>query len=192
MTRLLLCALVLAIASATLAGGNPDVRIYIDFDPPNYVHEVYPEQYTNVEAYVCLDHVGEGVTSVSFRMDDPVTACPGVTATSFWYSMFPGGFLCLDPWEDGGAVVQSTDCMADDVVVVGCIILFYLGGSCCLEILDHLDYPRWIADCRGPAEIDHYCVLAHGSVGGADCPQGDCGQVPVDDSTWGTIKSLYR
>jgi len=39
MNRLVAMAVVLLVASGALAGGNPNVVAYIDFDPPNRVHE---------------------------------------------------------------------------------------------------------------------------------------------------------
>ncbi len=80
----------------------------------------------------------------------------------------------------------------DEPILVAVMAFFYLGGSACLEIRDHLEYPRWVVDCGEPGEVDQYCVLAHGSIGGAACPDGDCSPVPVESETWGTIKSLYR
>lgn len=80
----------------------------------------------------------------------------------------------------------------DEPILVAAVTFFYLSGSGCLEIRDHWDYPRWVVDCGEPGEVDEYCVLAHGSVGGYVCPQGDCGPVPVQGGTWGMIKSLYR
>ena len=86
MKRLLAMALLALFASSARAGGNPDIRIYIDFDPPNYVHEITAAPYTTVEAYVCLDTIGEGFTCISFRMEDPSTACPGtLVAPGFTY-----------------------------------------------------------------------------------------------------------
>ena len=88
MTRLAIVALVVAVACTGHAGGNPDVRIYIDFDPPNYVHEIQPEIYTPFEAYVCLDNVVDGITCVSFRMNDPLVDCAGVSAVATWVPLF--------------------------------------------------------------------------------------------------------
>ena len=192
MKRLLVCLLPLLLASAATAAGNPDARIYIDFDPPNYVHECVPELYQTFDAYVCLDSLGEGVTSISFRMNDPTTTCPGVFAPPSWISLFPGGILCPAPWHPNGTTVPSTECLSGDVVIIGYVPLFYLGGNCCLEILDHVYFPRWVVDCSDPGEVDYYCVLSNGRVGGAECPDGDCVPVPVKSSTWGAMKSLYR
>jgi len=194
MHRLLILLLVVFVSTTAYAGGNPGVRIYVDFDPPNYVHEIAPTPYTTISAYVCLDHVSIGVTGVCFRMEDPAVGCPGVCVASSWVPYWPHPISYPDPWDPpSGACVSSTECIeAEAVVVVGQITLFYLGGSCCLELLDHLDYPRWVLGCEDPPGIDEYCVLSHGSIGGASCPEGDCEQVPVEHGTWGLVKALYR
>ena len=191
MNRLLVVGLVVLLTCAAHAGGNPHIRIYFDFDPPNYVHEIYPEVYTTVDAYVCLDQLGDGIESVSFRMDDPSQTYPGTMAALSWIHLFPGNLVPSWPWEAGVTAVSQW-CMTDDPALVGIVRFFYLGGPCCLEILDHFDYPRWVVDCTDPGEIDYYCVLAHASISGGECLEGDCEQVPVDGVTWGTIKSLYR
>ena len=86
----------------------------------------------------------------------------------------------------------ATDCYASEPLVIGYVTLFYLGGQCHIEILDHLEYPRWVVDCSDPGEIDEYCVYMNGSIGGASLPQGDCDGTPVQAASWGAIKSLYR
>lgn len=86
MMRVAIAGLVVALACGAWAGGNPDVRIYIDFDPPNYVHEIQPELYSIPRAYVCLDRVGGGVAAISFAMNDPLATCPGVLAAATWTS----------------------------------------------------------------------------------------------------------
>ena len=90
--------------------------------------------------------------------------------------------------------MASSECMLseDEPVLVAVVTFFYLGGSGCLEIRDHEEYPRWVVDCSEPGEVDQYCVLAHGSIGGSPCPDGGCQPAPVQGETWGTIKSLYR
>ncbi len=194
MNRLLVTALVVFVACTAHAGGNPDARIYIDFDPPNYVHAFQPELYTMVNAYVCLDQIGSGMESIAFRLNDLQADYPGMCGTLSFTVLLPGLHPITNiPWWDPGVTLTSAECMTDEPVVIGCTIFFYLGGSGCLKLRDHLEYPRWVVDCSEPyGEVDQYCVLAHGTIGDATCPEGDCAPVPVEHQTWGTIKSLYR
>ena len=194
MNRLLVLGLVVLLASSAHAGGNPDIRIYIDFDPPDYVHAVQPAQYTTVSAYVCLDQLGEGVKSIAFRTNDLEDDYPGVCAAANFVVLLPGlhGITNI-PWWDPGVALTSSECMTEEPVLIGRLDFFYLGGSACLEIRDHLEFPRWVVDCAEPVgEVDTYCVLAHGVIGDATCAEGDCVPVPVEEGSWGTIKSLYR
>ena len=194
MRVLLTLWLVLAIAVAAHAGGNPDARIYIDFDPPNYIHEFTPELYTDFRAYVCLDNAPGGVTSVSFGINDMPGEYPGVAAPGAWCNLFPGSLL-PPPTMPGGTTIWASECVMGEQgpILVGYMEYFCIGsGPACLEILDHLDYTRWVVDCSDPGEVDYYCVLAHGIISGGSCPDGNCGYVPVDSRSWSTIKSLYR
>jgi len=197
MRRLAAVGLVLAVACCAGAGGNPNVRAYIDFDPPNYVHDVTPAPYTTVDAYLCLDQLDSGMTVVSFRLTDVVAEFPGVLATQAFMSLLPGDIPIggWRPWEPQGAVVGSTICAGTDgqPLAVGYATYFYLGGPAWLEILDHPDWPRWVVDCSDPlGEHDQYCVFRNGSIGGAEVPLGDCEETPVECGRWGVIKSLYR
>ena len=80
MNRMPVAGLVLLLACTAYAGGNPDARIYIDFDPPDYVHEIAPELYTTIEADIYLDQLGDGMQAVSFRFTNLQTEYPGVFA----------------------------------------------------------------------------------------------------------------
>ncbi len=191
MRCLLWVGAVVALACSAYAGGNPDVRIYFDFDPPNYVHSIEPEIYSTVNAYVCVDQLGEGVSSVAFRLADPTTSCPGVFAPPSWACSWHYCGPPIPP-ENGDIVAFNFDCVHEDPSIIGYLTLFYIGGECCLRILDNTEYPRWVVDCSDPAEVDHYCVLSHGNVGGVQCPEGDCVPVPVEVETWGTVKAMYR
>ena len=195
MKRLLVAALVLAIAVPAFAGNNPCVRMYIDFDPPNYTHAVDPAIYTSVPAYVmadCLDHQGfdGGFTTVSFAL----AVTPGMTSPPAFASLLPGG-LAIGSW-DTGITLASTECMNIEPVQIGRLDLFYLGSPGCVELVDHPDYPRWVVDCQEPGVVDYYCLLAHGSVGGGTCPEPEdcpcpCGSA-VEDMSWSGIKALYQ
>ena len=90
MSRLLALGLAVFVASSAYAGGNPGVRIYIDFDPPNYMHSISPEPYTTVEAYVCLDNLGTGMTTVSLAMTDLEVEYPGLCEPPSFLRLLPG------------------------------------------------------------------------------------------------------
>jgi hypothetical protein len=193
MGRLVLAVLLVCLTVPVFAGGNPNVRAYMDFDPPNYVFECTPTPYEEFDAYVCIDQLSEGMMSVAFRMEDPMTACPGVFAAASWTHLLPSTDPPSGlPWRGNGIFAISDYCLNDDPVVAGAIHLIYLGGSCCLRLLDHSVCSRSVVDCSNEREIDYYCVLAHGSIGGASCPEGDCSPVPIEAPSWGMIKSLYR
>ncbi len=188
MKTLALATVALLVASGALAGGNPDVIAYVDFDPPNRVHEYWPEPYEWFSAYLCLGDLGDGMRCVSFSFSD----WEGWTGYAILENLLPGGSLeCDEGNPSPGCTWCATSCQAGPDVPFARIDIFYESGSFCIEIVDHASYPRRVRDCDDPAGFDEYCILAHGSVNGAACPEGDCG-TPVEDGTWGTIKSLYR
>jgi hypothetical protein len=190
MKRLLIVGAIMLVAVTAFAGGNPDVKGYISFDAGNQVFEVSPAPYATVNAYICFTDLAMGLTSASFMITDVAAVCPGVFAPPSFVNLLPGDLAIGNVFT--GITVASTGCEAPPTVCVGYVSLFYLGGECCVELLDHPEYPRWVTDCNDPADIDFYCVLSHGSVGGATCPDGDCEINAVEDATWGGIKSLYR
>jgi hypothetical protein len=195
MKNLLAILVIAALATTAMAGDNPQVYAYISFDPAGAedVNAVMPAQYTTVNAYVCLGCVN-GMTTLSFRLNNALAECPGVMATEQFTNLLPGNLGIGDAFTAPGLTVASTECMTMDPVIVGYASYFYLGGACCIQIVDHADYPRWVVDCNEPGLVDFYCLKGHGSVGGAVCPSGEdcpCGS-PVEDATWGGIKSLYR
>jgi hypothetical protein len=196
MRTLLVILAVVALAVTATAGTNPQVNAYISFDPAGdpLQNAVAPAPYTTVSAYFCLGCVEGGMTVVSVLFNDVVVECPGVMATKAYVNLLPGD-LAIGNAFVGGITAASTQCMMMDPVVAGRIDCFYLGGACCIQILDHADYPRWVVDCQDPGVVDYYCLAGHGSVGGAVCPDGEvclCGGSPVEDATWGGIKALYR
>ena len=204
MKQLLAVCLVLVFAVTAFAGDNPQVNAYISFDPAGdpAQNAVSPAAATTVDAYVVLGCVEGGMTTVSFGLNDVVTDCVGVMMTQSFTNLLPGGLSIGDPFDGVGVTLASTQCMMMDPVVVGYASFFYMGGDCCIEILDHADYPRWVVDCNDPGQVDTYCLggpdpgQGHGIVAAgvcttpldAPCP---CGS-PVEDATWGGIKALYR
>ena len=196
MKQLLAVCLVLVFAVTAFAGDNPQVNAYISFDPAGDPAQnvIQPAVYVTVDAYVVLGCIEGGMTTVSFLLNDAMLECPGVIATQAFVNLLPGG-LAIGNAFVGGITIASTECMLTDPVVVGYGSYFYMGGDCCIQILDHVDYPRWVVDCNDPGLVDFYCIAGHGTIGAATCPGVEdcpCGGVPVEDATWGGIKALYR
>ncbi len=187
MRHLLIAALVLAIAVPALGqGANPYIAAYVTFDAGAEVHRVDPLAYTAGDVFICLKHVQGGFTTVSFA----VGIDAGVSAPAAWTSLLPGGLAIGD--YATGITLSSTDCMTDEFVCLCSGSLFYLGVPGMVSILDHPDYPRWVVDCNDA--VDLYCYVTGGGVlmdptaTGEDCPP----PVPVENSSWGGIKALYR
>jgi hypothetical protein len=161
--------------SVALAGDNPDVQAYISFDQSGAggeVHGYQPAPYETFRAYVCYRYISGGLTTVSLRLTDVMTEYPGVFAAASFVNLLPGNLAIGDPFGDG-VVMASTECLTDPVICVGYVSLTYLGGGACIELLDHLDYPRWVVDCNDPGLVDYYLLLANGVVGDACCTPGE-------------------
>ncbi|MCK4510873.1 hypothetical protein KAW64_03995 [bacterium] len=187
-----IAVLVLLFVGAGTALANPIIGdwLYIDFDPPNYGHEVYPAAFEAVDAYVMFstpDFLWSGLTSVSFALE----VTPGMGSSYEFTPLLPGD-LAVGDW-NSGITVLSTECVptTDAPIMIGRLSFVYEGTPGYVAIVDHPDYPRWTMNCDDPAEPFSYCVCWHGGVG-VPGVTGDCGVSPVEDVTWGTIKSLYR
>jgi hypothetical protein len=202
MKRLLIALAIMAIATTAFAGANPDIRIYLDVDPNNMVGEIHPLASETFDVYVCLDCFG----------DDPVAS--GTRGTAFFLVRTFQGFKLsqtsllggldfgdaeVDP---GWTLAAGADCVypdADGVVCVGVIQYLYLGVPGTLDILPHGQVEpgtgREVLDCDFLS--DYYCVAGNLGVSvppnppepDCDCPENGN---PVEDSSWGGIKALYR
>ena len=174
--KVLMVFLILIAAVATAgAGWNPEVRCYIDFDPPNQVHTISPDPGSTVDAYICVDFLDMGLTALSFRLTDVMSDCPGVFSSYSFENLLPGGLTVGDPLSYEGCTVAAIECTGPGAVCVGVVHLEYVGGDCCILLEDHRDYPRWVGDCNDPALLDFYRTGWHGSIGTACCPRGESG-----------------
>ena len=184
MKRLLIVGMVLAMASLAFAGGNPDVQAYVSFDQSGdggLEHSYTMTQYMGFNAYFCFSDLDMGLTVVSFMINNPIAECPGLFGSQSFTNLLD--IIVGDPYT--GMSLASTTCRPGPVVVVGYLNLFPIAvGDCSVMILDDPDFPRWVVDCTTPnGEVDFYTVLSHGYIGEAS---------PVEDSSWGSIKALYR
>ena len=190
MRAVVIAVLVLLFVGAGTAFANPIMAdwLYIDFDPPNFVHDVYPATYSAVDAYVMFSNPGflfDGFTTVSFAL----SVTPGMSSPPAFTPLLPGG-LAIGAW-DTGITIASTECMTTFPVQIGRLSFVYTGVPGDVAIIDHPDYPRWIVDCDEPGEVFEYCVYWNGGVGKPGVV-GDCGVSPVENVTWGAVKSMYR
>jgi hypothetical protein len=198
MKRALLSLLLIAfIAVPVMAGENPDVRIFLTVDPPAVISEIHPLASETFDVYVCLDCFGEGggTRGTAFLL---ARTFQGFKLSQM--SMLGGldfGDAEVDP---GWTLAAGADCVypdANDVVVVGVIQYLYLGVPGTLDILPHGQVEpgtgREVLDCQFAS--DFYCILGNLGVSVPPNPGEDCPcepPQPVEDSTWGGIKSLYR
>jgi hypothetical protein len=201
--------LLFALVLTSFAAANPVEywpKLGLEFDDDGIPDDdittvINATPFTTVSAYLalyCQDSPGREFTTVSFRLSQPVAECPGVIATRSYTNLLPGNLMIGDPFDSTGATVASTECMTSPMVYIGRIDMFYLGGACKLQILDHADYHRWVVDCQEPGIVTYYCVATNASIGTDDVWPGDvdcfpvCYVTPVEDVSWGAIKSMYR
>jgi len=195
-TVMLLSALVVLLTAPAMAGENPDIQIYLEADPPNFIHEVHPEPSATFDVYVCLTCFGPdgGTRGTAFLL----TRTFGGFKLSQTSTM--GGLDFGDAETDPGwTLAAGADCVypdAADVVVVGVLQYLYTGPAGTLDILPHgLVEPgtgREVLDCN--FDSDFYCIRAHLGVSappnageGCECPSN-----PVNETTWGRLKAMYR
>lgn len=162
--------------------GEPTVFIDFSGTATNYGQvqsSVIPPQYTIVNAYVVLGGAPDGFTGVSFALD---VGPPGVFVAPSFVNLLPGN-LAIGSW-GSGITLASTECLGSggELVNLGYLSFFYLGGDGYIDIVDHPDFPRWVLDCEEPEGVLYYEVGEHGLVGGT----------PVEPATWGSIKAMYR
>jgi hypothetical protein len=183
----------LAVSLPLLASANPVPLhdIYISFDPAgSRMYETTPDPGTSIRAFVVVDQTDQGsngLTTVSFKLSNPVEDFPGCFSSADFVNLLPGD-LSIGDWDEG-ITIASTMCMSWPVVV-GYLECSYVGGPASICIEDHPDYPHWVSDCSDPAQFYMYEVPVNGMISGGDgnCHPGS----PVESVTWGAVKALYR
>lgn len=192
-------AVVAMLASASLAGLNPDCKVFVTFadtlamDYQDVLDEVRvdPAAYTAGVAYFGMCDYADW-TTLSIRM----AVDADVSAPASYSSLLPGG-LSIGVWDDAtGITISSTRSITPAVdgpfKYFAKADLFFLGVAGEVKILDHADYPRWVVD--GQDGLDYYCQWTNAGVLMDPTPvEEECfGDVPVESRTWGGIKALYR
>ena len=196
MKRAIIAVMVLAMAVPVFAGENPNAVVFVSFAPacPNpYVHTTAFTGMGMYDSYVCVGGFGEGggMRTLAFSMTytagwspmlpdytvfDATAQATGGPGTAGWLI---GAEVCVYPNECGIVTVVKQTFFAGSAGEI------LLGGS----LVDG----KMLVDCNFDADV--FCVCANGGIGmtAADGDEGcDCVGSPVEDATWGSIKSLYR
>jgi hypothetical protein len=185
-------AIAAAVAACLLAPltafGNPIIgeQVYIDFDPPNLTHTVYPEPFEQVDAYVVVDLINgytEDFSAIYFRL----ATTPGTADSPTFTNLVPGATVEGD-WFSGISI--TTDCIsAVPPLPIGKLTFVYNAIPGEVTIEEHPEQPDLIINCA--QEWNVFCVRMHGGVG-QEASEGDCFASPVEDASWGAIKGLHR
>jgi hypothetical protein len=190
---LLSLLLVVFVAAPVLAMENPDIRIYLDADPPNLLHRVDPGAGSTFDVYVVLDCFGEngGTRGTAFLFER------SFTGFKLAQSALLGGLDFGDVEVDGWTIAAGTDCVYPDVngiVPVGMVTYLFQAGPGAIDLFPHPGTGRQVLDCNF-ADDDEYCIFANMGVGQPPNPGEEgctCTPAPVENATWGAIKSFYR
>jgi len=216
----LVALVVLAFAVPAFAGLNPGVRAFISFNPacPSVTHPEYPYvhqiAFTSdgmvANAYFMLDCLGNtipapdpallGARTVSFKW--VVTASdPSYPPDALAAVYYPTDSSAIGGPDQSMWVIAWPDCwLATLCTYNGTKIMkvlkqgYIVHNPMTIQILPNQTDGKMVVDCLFGA--DQFCVLANGGVGMVP-PPGDPNCTcpipsPVESSTWGSIKALYR
>jgi len=190
------CAVLLAtllLVGSGLAGQNPDIRVYLDFDPPSGVDRIDPDVGTFFNVYILLDCFGPagGCRGVALAFERTFGGVLGAQVNLL-------GGLDFGNVEDahiGWVYAAGADCVYPDssgILVTAYVTYYYTGPPGWLRILRTEIDQGLTVDCD--FEGDYFCIAGHAGVG-ADPPAAEvcsCGTSAVRSSSWGTMKALYR
>jgi hypothetical protein len=188
-------AVLLIAVVASVAAANPSPywpSAGVTFDPSGaYLPRVDPTPYTMGSFYVavvCPMEQAHNVVTISFA----IVVDPGVSLMTSYTSLLPGG-LTIGDWTTG-ITLSSTEPIYDGPVVVCSGSVFYTGMPGEVRLVDHPEYPRWITNAAG--HVYYYCLETNGGVYMDPTPTyeycGWCDGTPVENTSWGAIKALYR
>jgi hypothetical protein len=199
MKALIIALVVLVMAVPAFAGQNPNLAIYLDLDTatPAGENTICPAPNSTFNVYVCFDGFGDG---------------GGLLGAALMFNRTFGGFKLTqtnmlgglsfgDVETEGWAITSGANCAYPDVngVLVAAVVNYlYLGTPGMISIIDHPVDGHSAADCNN--DLDFWCIhslLSHdvsGNLGVCmDAPDGNCPEIsPVEESSWGSIKALYR
>ena len=185
MRFLLSVVLVALLATTAFAGQNPDIMIGLDStnSPVSEVNRVDPALNGTFDVYVVFKNFGPegGMLGTAFKFDRTFSGFK-LTQTNLLPGLDFG-----DVESDGWALTAGAECQFPDgngYLVAATCQYMYLGAPGTITIIDHPVDGASVADC--PNDLDFWTVYSNFGVN-EDPPAS-----PVEASTWGSIKSLYR
>jgi len=193
--RVLVAVVLMAAVAAgpVWADQHPDVRLFLTFDQADYVHEIADPGAGVLTIYVCADCVadgeGIGLWGAAFKVERTF----GGTYLALTNMLNPGITPIGHPETGIGAAVASGGlCIDGGIVPLASILYSYNGTPGTLKLIPHETDGAVTADCNN--DLDTWCVAGNAGVGVAPpAPDADCDcDNPVEATTWGTIKALYR
>ncbi len=195
MKGLIIAVAILALSVPAFAGQNPDIGMYLvtgsDGTGDNYIEPV-----STFNIYVCFDGFGPGggMLGASFMFDRTFSGFK-LAQTNLL-----GGLDFGDVETAGWAITSGADCAmpVGGVVVAATVQYLYQGTPGTITVGPHPVDGMAVADCNN--DLDFFCVhsIAAQGVSGnfgvfMPAPDGTCEPItPVEDSSWGAIKALYR
>ena len=196
MKRALIALMVLAVAVPAFAGQNPNVRAFISFAadcPDPYVHRTEAVGGV-VDVYLVVDCFGEDGAMRGISLQWTTTGFGMAFSPTFY---LPGAQQIGGPdHEDLMWSITGDECVYPNEcgIVVVLNQPYFVSAPGTITLSPNAVDGQMVVDCLFGA--DQFCVLANGGLG-MDPPAGDpdceCDPAsPVEDTTWGSIKSLYR
>ncbi len=164
MKRMLIVLVALTLAAVAGAGQNPNVRLYIDFDPPNYVHQLRaPALGDTIRLYVVADSLGSspghGLWGAAFQ----VARDFGGTYLGAVNLLDPDTAPIGDPESAAGiALASGGNCVQGSVVPIAEISYLYGGELGTISLLPHSSDGAATADCNN--DLDAWSMYTGGSI----------------------------
>jgi hypothetical protein len=161
-------------------------------DDGSYEPEIYPAPYTTQTAYMMVT-CGQGdeytsLLAISFA----IGYTPGSIVPTGYTSLISNCVITGD-WETGITLTATEPILTDQVFVARIDFLYMTPGY--LMVLDHPDYPRWVI--TGMGDMYQYCLVNDAGIGqphvSVEYYCWHCEPMnPVEASSWGVIKALYK
>ena len=201
MKSLIAVLAVVVFVAPTLGGQNPNIAIFLNSEESGQgTNEICPAPGEFFHVYVCFDRFSPagGLGGFALRFERTfegflihqwLLAGWGMGWGGIEESGYNAAGLCVYPDPNG-------------IVVPLAIEYLYTDGPGTITALGHADLGNMTWDCNH--DTDPWCVASlasHGFSGhfGVCAPPpetrvGDCEPIvtPVEDGSWGTIKTLYR